>query len=91
MVSAPSLQQAFWLGIQVQQTGKRLGSLGGTLEQLIGYGAELGAISYAESISLMDLLLLTGAVDNRRFNEELCLRLTELEKRADKLSLSERG
>ena len=51
------------------------------------WSAELGAISYAESISLMDLLLLTGAVDNRRANEELSLRISELERRADKLSL----
>ena len=35
----------------------------------------------------MDLLLLTGAVDNRRVNEELSLRISELERRADKLSL----
>ena len=51
------------------------------------WSAEMGAISYAESISLMDLLLLTGAVDNRRANEELSLRISELERRVDKLSL----
>lgn len=51
------------------------------------WSAEMGAISYAESISLMDLLLLTGAVDDRRASEELSLRLSELEKRADKLGL----
>ena len=45
MVSEPSLQQAFWLGLQVQQTTKRLGSLGGTMEQLVGYGAEFGAFA----------------------------------------------
>jgi hypothetical protein len=49
------------------------------------WSAELGAISYAESISLMDLLLLTGAVDNRRANEELSLRITELEGRVSRL------
>ena len=50
------------------------------------WSAEMGAISYAESISLMDLLLLTGAVDNRRANEELSLRISEIEKRIDDLS-----
>ena len=50
------------------------------------WSAEMGAISYAESISLMDLLLLTGAVDNRRVNEELILRISEIEKRIDALS-----
>jgi hypothetical protein len=45
------------------------------------WSAELGAISYAESMSLMDLLLLTGVVDNRRRTEELSLRISELEKR----------
>ena len=45
MVQQPSLQQAFWLGIQTQQTAKRLGQLGGTLESLVGYGAELGAFA----------------------------------------------
>jgi len=45
----------------------------------------MGAISYAESMSLMDLLLLTGAVDNRRVNEELSIRASELEKRLWKI------
>ncbi len=49
------------------------------------WSAELGAISYAESISLMDLLLLTGAVDNRRANEELSPRISELEGRVNSL------
>ena len=50
------------------------------------WSAEMGAISYVESLSLMDLLLLTGAVDNRRANEELILRISEIEKRIDDLS-----
>lgn len=50
------------------------------------WSAEMGAISYAESISLMDLLLLTGAVDNRRRSEEIALRLRELEERTERLA-----
>ena len=49
------------------------------------WSAELGAISYAESMSLMDLLLLTGIVDNRRRTEELSLRISELERRLEKI------
>ena len=51
------------------------------------WSAELGAISYAESFTLMDLLLLTGVIEDRRVAEELSLRISELERRADKLSL----
>jgi hypothetical protein len=47
------------------------------------WSAEMGAISFAESMSLMDLLLLTGAVDNRRVNEELILRISDLEMRLE--------
>jgi hypothetical protein len=50
------------------------------------WSAEMGAISYAESFSLMDLLLLTGAIDNRRRSEEIALRIEELEKRVNILS-----
>jgi hypothetical protein len=50
------------------------------------WSAEMGAISYAESISLMDLLLLTGAVDNRRRSEEISLRIKELEERVERLA-----
>ena len=49
------------------------------------WSAELGAISYAESMSLMDLLLLTGVVDDRRVTEELSLRISELERRLEKI------
>ena len=49
------------------------------------WSAEMGAISYAESFTLMDLLLLTGAIDNRRVNEETSLRVTELEGRLNRL------
>lgn len=45
------------------------------------WSAEMGAISYAESMSLMDLLLLTGAIDNRRVNDELNIRASEFERR----------
>ena len=45
------------------------------------WSAELGAISYAESLSLMDLILLTGLVDDRRVSEELITRLTDIENR----------
>ena len=49
------------------------------------WSAEFGAISYAESLSLTDILLLTGAVDNRRASEEISCRLSELEKRLESL------
>ncbi|MCX6642851.1 MAG: hypothetical protein NTV15_05625 [Candidatus Bathyarchaeota archaeon] len=42
--------------------------------------AELGAISYAESFSLMGLVLLTGLVDDRRVSEELSSRITDIER-----------
>jgi len=49
------------------------------------WSAELGAISYAESLSLMDLILLTGLVDDRRVSEELGTRLTTIETRLNRL------
>ena len=49
------------------------------------WSAELGAISYAESLSLMDLILLTGLVDDRRVSDELGSRLTEFERRLSQL------
>jgi hypothetical protein len=49
------------------------------------WSAELGAITYAESLSLMDLLLLTGLVEDRRISEELSSRLAEMEGRVEKL------
>ena len=49
------------------------------------WSAELGAVSYAESMSLMDLLLLTGVVEDRRVTEELSLRISELERRLEKI------
>ena len=49
------------------------------------WSAELGAVSYAESMSLMDLLLLTGVVEDRRVTEELSLRKSELERRLEKI------
>jgi hypothetical protein len=49
------------------------------------WSAELGAISYAESLSLMDLILLTGLVDDRRVSDELGSRLTEIERRLSQL------
>jgi hypothetical protein len=51
------------------------------------WSSELGAISYAESISLMDLLLLTGGIDNRAFTESLKLRLDRLEFRLSEVEL----
>ena len=52
------------------------------------WSSELGAISYAESLSLMDLILLTGEVDNRAFLEALRLKLDNLSAR---LNVAERG
>ncbi|MGD0803466.1 MAG: hypothetical protein ABSA11_05260 [Candidatus Bathyarchaeia archaeon] len=49
------------------------------------WSAELGAISYAESLSLMDLILLTGLVDDRRVSEELSTHLVEIERRLNRL------
>jgi hypothetical protein len=49
------------------------------------WSAELGAISYAESLSLMDLILLTGIVDDRRVSEELTTRLSTIETRLTRL------
>ena len=48
------------------------------------WSAEMGAISYAESLSLMDLLLLTGEVDNRMVLNELLSQLDCLENRLKK-------
>lgn len=52
------------------------------------WSSELGAISYAESLSLMDLILLTGEVDNRAFLEALRLKLDNLDTR---LNVAEHG
>ena len=49
------------------------------------WSAELGAISYAESLSLMDLILLTGIVDDRRVSEELTTRLATIETRLNRI------
>ena len=45
------------------------------------WSSELGAISFAESLSLMDLILLTGEVDNRTLLEALRLKLDVLDVR----------
>ncbi len=45
------------------------------------WSQELGAISYAESLSLMDLILLTGLVDDRRISQELTTRISDIEAR----------
>ncbi len=52
------------------------------------WSSELGAISYAESLNLMDLILLTGEVDNRAFLEALKLKLDNLDAR---LNVTEHG
>jgi hypothetical protein len=49
------------------------------------WSAELGAISYAESLSLMDLILFTGLVDDYRVSEELSSRITDIERRLSDL------
>jgi hypothetical protein len=41
---------------------------------------EMGAITYAESVSMFDLMLLTAAVENRRLITELTTRLDALSK-----------
>jgi len=43
------------------------------------WSSEIGAITYAESVSLFDLLLLTAAIDNRRLIEELSEKLRRFE------------
>ncbi len=45
------------------------------------WSQELGAVTYAESMSMLDLLLLTGLVDDRRVSEELVGRVAEVERR----------
>jgi hypothetical protein len=50
------------------------------------WSSELGAINYAESLTLNDLLLLTGAVDNRAFTESLRSRLDSVEVRLNALN-----
>ena len=52
------------------------------------WSSELGAISYAESLSLMDLILLTGEVDNRAYLEALRLKLDNLNAELSKAELS---
>lgn len=49
------------------------------------WGAELGAISYAESMKMLDLMLLVAAVDNRRAVEELRLRYERVDGRLRRL------
>ena len=49
------------------------------------WSQELGAVTYAESLSMLDLLLLTGLVDDRRVSEELIDRVTEVERRLSSL------
>jgi hypothetical protein len=49
------------------------------------WSSEMGAISYAESLSLMDLLILTGEVDNRAFTEALKTKLDAIEAKLDKI------
>ena len=53
------------------------------------WSSELGAISYAESLSLMDLVLLTGEVDNRAFLEALRLKLDNLDARLEEAEHSQ--
>jgi hypothetical protein len=43
------------------------------------WSSEMGAISYAESLTLMDLLLLSSAVDNRASIESLRKRIDALD------------
>ena len=63
------------------KTGRR-----GAFDRLTeAWSAELGTITYVESLSLMDLILLTGLVEDRRISEELSSRLAEVESRIEKL------
>ncbi len=47
------------------------------------WSSELGAVTYAESISMLDLMLLTAAVENRRLVQDLHDRLDAQEKRVN--------
>ena len=48
-------------------------------DELVGvWSAELGAFTYAESFNLIDLMLLTGEVENRRLIDELMARLEKI-------------
>ena len=47
------------------------------------WSSELGAVTYAESVSMLDLMLLTAAVENRRLIQDLHNRLDAQEKRVN--------
>ena len=52
-------------------------------DDLVGaWSAELGAMSFAESVKLLDLLLLVAVVENRSRSERLSTRIQILEERA---------
>ena len=51
-------------------------------DYLVGaWSAELGAMSFAESVKLLDLLFLVAVVENRSFSESLSARIRSLEER----------
>lgn len=49
------------------------------------WGAELGAMSYAESFKMLDLGLLVSVIENRRLHEEMKRTLLVLESKVKKL------
>ena len=51
-------------------------------DDLVGaWSAELGAMSFAESIKLLDLMFLVAVVENRSLSESLSARIQSLEER----------
>jgi len=51
-------------------------------DHLVGaWSAELGAMSFAESVKLLDLMFLVAVVENRSLSESLSARIRSLEER----------
>jgi len=52
-------------------------------EKLVAvWSAEMGAITYAETISMFDLMILTATIENTRVALELTERMDKLEQRS---------
>jgi hypothetical protein len=49
------------------------------------WGAELGAMSYAESFKMLDLMLLVSVIENRSFHEEVNRKLMVIESKVKRL------
>ena len=55
-------------------------------DNLVGaWSSELGAMSFAESVKLLDLLFLVAVVENRSLSESLSVRIRSLEERISRV------